>query len=138
ASCSNKPTTSSFGICDANRLSLMYELTPGHVFNMDYDKKEFLPAYNSTMSALNYYNTDDTNGMTLEHFTDGYNLYAFDLTPDANCHASHRNLMKTGSLRLEFNFGTALKNPINVLLFAVLDSKIEITKLRDIIMSYSR
>ena len=95
-------------------------------------------AYNNTMSTLNYFNTDDSNGMTIDHFLDGYNLYAYDLTPDASNQGSHRHLVKTGSLRLELNFAKPLPKPITVMLFAVIDTKLEITQLRDVVMSYSR
>ena len=114
------------------------ELVPAQVFTPDYKNKHFMRSYNNTMSTLNYFNTDDSNGMTIEHFLDGYNLYAFDLTPDNTNQGPHRHLIKTGSLRLELNFDDPLTNPITVMLFAIIDAKLEITKMRDVIMSYSR
>ena len=114
------------------------ELIPGQIFTPDYDDEHFAVAYTNTMHTLNYYNTDDSNGMTMEHFVNGYNLYAFNLTPDNTTQGPHRHLMRTGSLRLEVGFKKKLSGPITVMLFAVLDAKIEITKTRDVIMSYSR
>ena len=114
------------------------ELIPGQIFTPDYDYKHFAVAYTNTMHTLNYYNTDDSNGMTMEHFLNGYNLYAFNLTPDNTTQGPHRHLMRTGSLRLEVNFKRNLTGPITVMLFAIIDAKIEITKTRDVIMSYTR
>ena len=114
------------------------ELVPGQIFTPDYDDDFFKRAYTNTMQTLNYFNTDDSNGMTMEHFKNGYNLYAFDLTPDNTNQGPHRHLIKTGSLRLELCFGKALTAPITCMLFAVTDAKVEITKLREVLMSYSR
>lgn len=114
------------------------ELVPGQIFTPDYDNDHFVNAYVQTMSTLNYFNTDDSNGITLEHFKEGYNLYAFDLTADGSCHAPHRSLNLNSSLRLELNFSKALAETINVMLFAIFDGKVEITKLRDVILSYNR
>ena len=114
------------------------ELTPGQIFTPDYANDHFTRSYNHTMDALNYFNTDDSNGMTMEHFKDGYNLYAFDLTPDGSNQGQHRHLIRSGSVRLELNFEKVLSKPITVMLFGILDAKLEITKLREVIMSYSR
>ena len=114
------------------------DLVPGQILTPDYDSDEYTRAYNHTMSALNYYNTDDSNGITMGDFKEGYNLYVYDLTPDNTAQSPHRHLMRTGSLRLEFGFAKALTKPITVLLFAILDAKLEITKMRDILISYDR
>ena len=114
------------------------EITPDRILTPDYGNNAYTDVYNCTMNAQKYYNTDDSNGLTIEHFLDGYNLYAFDLTADGNCQADHRNLTKTGSLRITLKFGAALAKPINVVLYSVFDSKLEITRLRDVILSYAR
>ena len=125
---------------DLNKIGLYRdgELVPGQIFQPDFDKNLFLHAYVNTMNALNYFNTDDSNGMTIEHFKNGYTLYVFDLTPDANSNSPYRNMIKNSSLRLEMNFEQALPKAINVMLFAIFDSKVEITKLRDVFMNYNR
>ena len=114
------------------------ELVPGQILTPDYEDNFFTRAYNQTMSALNYFNTDDSNGMTMEHFKDGYNLYAFDLTPDGSAQGPHRHLMRTGSLRLELAFKKNLSTAVTVILFGVIDAKLEITKLRDVLVTYAR
>ena len=113
-------------------------LVPGQILTPDYANDHYTRAYNQTITSLKYFNTDDSNGMTMEHFKSGYNLYVFDLTPDGSPQGPHRHLMRTGSLRLELGFKTKLAQPVTVLMFALIDAKMEITKLRDILVSYAR
>ena len=114
------------------------QLIPGQILTPDYSGGKFVKAYNQTMSALNYFNTDDSNGMTMEHFKNGYNLYVFDLTPDNTAQGPHRHLMRTGSLRLELGFKTKLTTTVTAILFALLDAKLELTLQRDVLVSYAR
>ena len=114
------------------------ELVPGHELETDYATDKFTAAYNNTMTSLNYYNADDSNGFTMDHFKNGYNLYAFDLTPDNTAQGQHRHLMRTGSLRLDVAFKSKLAKPITVVMFAMIDAKLEITATREILVSYAR
>ena len=104
----------------------------------NFAKERCLRSYVHTMRVFNYYNSDDSNGMTLEGFANGTTIYAYDLTPDKTVDATHRQLITSKNLRLELNFTTDTPTTINVLLYAVYDSEIEITKLRDIITHYNR
>ena len=114
------------------------EITPGRVMTPNYKEKDFARVYNQTMAALKYYNSNDSNGITMEHFLSGYNLYCFDLTGDGNCDAGHRHIPRSGSITIKLKFGKALSQAINVVLYPIYDAQLEVTKLRDIIMSYSR
>ena len=114
------------------------ELVPGQILQPNFKTGQILEAYVNTMKALDYFRTDDSNGLTIEHFKEGYTLYAFDLTPDGNINSSYRNINKGGSLRLEVNFDTPLADTITVMLFAAFDAKVEITKFRDVIVNYNR
>ena len=90
------------------------------------------------MQTMHYFNTDDTNGLSYEEFGQGYTLYAYDLTSDNDVSASYRQAIAHNNLRLELNFNTDLASTVNVLLFAVFDSQVEITKLRDVLTNYTR
>lgn len=114
------------------------ELTPGHSFTTDYQKGLYARAYANSQQCFDFFNSDDSNGLTMEHFEKGYNLYPFNLAPDGINDSTHRSPNSYTSLRLEIDFGKALTKPINVIVFAVFDGKLEITKLRDIVSSYSR
>jgi hypothetical protein len=87
---------------------------------------------------MNYYNTDDTNGLTPLMFGNGYTIYAYDLTPEKDVTTPHGQGIISKNLRLELFFKDTLPNTINVLLFASYNSAIEITQLRDVILHYNR
>ena len=110
----------------------------GRSFTPDFDNGKALRSYLHTMQTFQYYNNDDTNGLTLHDFINGYTIFAFDLTTDKDSSASHRQGHTTKNLRLDLAFKKATTETINVLLYAVYDSMIEITQQRDTITHYTR
>ena len=110
----------------------------GQAFHPDFDNQIYFRDYLHTMRAFNYYNTDETNGLTPAEWAKGYTVYAFDLTADkdVSTHCLQGNLAK--NLRLELQFSKNLATTINVLIYAVTDTQIEITQLRDVITHYNR
>ena len=111
---------------------------PGRPFTPDFDKKHYSCSYVNTMQTLGFFNTDDTNALTYDDFANGYTLYAFDLTADNNLAAPYRQSIAHNNLRLELNFKSDLSKTVNVILFAVFDSQVEVTKLRDVLSNYTR
>ena len=111
---------------------------PGRPMTPDFKKASYVESYVNMMDAYHYFNTDDTNGLTYEDFGGGFTIYTFDLTPDKSVTDSHKHSMNLSNLRLELQFADPLPTTINVILHAVFDSHIEITKLRDVIPSYLR
>ena len=125
---------------DLNKIALYREgeSIPGRPLTPDFDNNHYARSYANTMQTFHYLNTDDTNGMTYKEFGNGYTLYAYDLTADNDIAASYRQGVLHSNLRLELNFKKDLPTTINVLLFAVFDSQVEVTKLRDVITNYTR
>ena len=111
---------------------------PGQALTPDFTSKHYTRSYANTMRAFNYWNTDDTNGLTPYEWANGYTIYAFDMTPDHEASSGCLHAHVGGNLRLELKFGTAPTSTINVLIYAVTDSQIEITQLRDVITHYNR
>ena len=111
---------------------------PGRPFEPDFAKELCTQSYLNTMRTLNYYNADDTNGLTPFEFANGYTIYAYDLTADKDVTASHHQGNISKNLRLELYFKKDLPATVNVLLFAVFNSEIQITQLRDVIPDYVR
>ena len=111
---------------------------PGRAFSPNFDDEKYLRSYLNTIRTLNYYNSDDTNGLTPKMFANGYTIYAYDLTPEKDITAPHNQGNLGKNLRLELTFKDPLTATINVLLFASYDSAVEITELRDIITHYTR
>ena len=123
-----------------NKIALFREgeSIPGRPFTPDFTKEHYARSYANTMQTFHYLNTDDTNGLTYKDFGNGYTLYAYDLTADNDISASYRQAITHNNLRLELTFAKDLPKTINVLLFAVFDSHVEITKLRDVLTHYTR
>ena len=104
------------------------------------------PSFSTNKSVRSYYSqfisgdhafSNEGNCITRTMFENGYALYCFDLTPDlSSACSSHFNLIKTGNLRAEFGFETALPSTTNVIIFAEFDNIIEITKNRDVIYDF--
>lgn len=104
----------------------------------NFKTSEYVRSYTQFMETFQYLNKDDTNGLTLKEFKHGYTMFAYDLTPDGDITSSYRHANVPHNIRLSMEFATTLKTTINVLIYAVFDSAIEITKLRDIILQYNR
>ena len=110
----------------------------GQALSPNFDKGLVVRSYMQTMRTFNYYNTDDTNGLLPEELANGYTIFAFDLTADKEMSATHRQPITSKNLRLELTFEKDLPKTVNVLLYAVYDSEIEITQMRDVITHYTR
>ena len=111
---------------------------PGAPIEPNFGEGRYLRSYIQTMKAFNYWNTDDTNGLKPNEWAGGYNIYAFDLTPDKEAMSDCLHAHVGNNYRLELKFQKALPNTINVLVYTITDSQIEITKTRDVITHYNR
>lgn len=70
-----------------------------------------------------------------EDFLNGYTLYAFNLAPDEEC-GQHVSLIKSGNIRLEARFRQPLTSTINLIVYAIFDSVIEISNRRQVLVDY--
>jgi hypothetical protein len=62
-------------------------------------------------------NRDEGNGISRTDFSNGYALYAYDLTPDLG-EDDHVNLTRQGTVRLNLEFGAALAQTVTVVAYA--------------------
>ena len=113
---------------------------PGRPFTPDFSAgtKLYIRSYINTMQTMGYFNTDDTNALTFDEFGGGYAVFAFDLTADNNVGAPYRQVLSSANLRLDLKFSTNLPQTVNLLLYAVFDSQVEITHTRGILTEYTR
>ena len=85
------------------------------------------------IQAMEMFNKDLDCGLNVDDFASGTTLFAFNLAADlALC--GHAQPLREVGLNLELKFGTATTGLINVVLFALFDSKLEITKDRKVLM----
>ena len=106
--------------------------------------KPFQPCFEDGNCVREYMSLVQTTGKHMkdrallinrEDYARGYTLFAFDLTPDQEG-GDHYSLVKTGNLRAEFRFGTALADTINMIVYGVFDNVIEINHRRNVLFDY--
>ena len=122
---------------DLNFLALYRdgEASPYRPFQPDFTNNLCMLDYMSLFQSLELWNRDETIPITFEMFKSGYALYTFNLAPDLAL-TGHEQPYRDGNLRLEFKFARALPTTINVVLMAVFDGRIEITKSREVLLDY--
>lgn len=95
-------------------------------------------AFNTLFSGTGIHFSDTGNNISRQSYNDGYTLFAFDLTPDLSASsASHWNLVKSGSVRIEVRFDKATEENLNLVLYAEYDNLLEIDSTRQVIVDYS-
>ncbi|XP_053466915.1 uncharacterized protein F54H12.2-like [Ictalurus furcatus] len=106
--------------------------------------KPLQPEYGSGSAVREFYQLALASGKHLknqplaidrEDFLHGYTLYAFNLTPDEDC-SQHVSLIKSGNIRLEARFRQPLPRTINLIVYAIFDSIIEVSNRRQILVDY--
>ena len=81
-------------------------------------------------------NKDEGNDLDISEYDGGNTLYAFDLSPSI-LDGNQIELIKSGSVRIELKFDQALTQSVHVVVYAELDSMIEITKGREVVTDYT-
>lgn len=111
---------------------------PGEPFQPDFGEERCLRDYVHTMETLGYFNTDDTNGMSLEDFVSGSTIYAFDLTDDNTVNGQHKQVDKGANLRLELKFAKPLPKTVSVILISLSDSHVDIGEKKNVLIGHKR
>ena len=97
---------------------------------------KYILAYSTLFSGTGKLQKDEGIDITRTDYSNGYALYAFDLTPDL-AEGGHFNLLRQGNVRLELKFGAALVETTNVIVYAEFENIIEIDKQRNIIFDFN-
>lgn len=104
---------------------------------MPYDLADgMVRPYMGMIHALEQFNRNETNGITLDEYKSGSTFFVFNLTPDLVVGSGCQQAYRSGNIRLELKFRNGLARPINVIIYGVFDGKIEITKERLIHLDY--
>jgi len=106
--------------------------------NFSREEPLYIEAYHTLFSGTGIHFLNEGNSISRDDYSNGYCLFAFDLTPDlsANC-AGHWNLVKHGSLRLEVRFEKSLNVTVNCIVYAEFDNVLEIDSSRQVIVDFS-
>jgi hypothetical protein len=119
---------------NVNRLALYANgvALPYKEFHPDFENgncvREFLALYQS----MEMFGKNQSFEITYEEFQKGgYNLFCFNLTPDLSMNSGQQQ--KIGNLRLEMGFAKPLVDAINIVIYAIFDSEIQITKAGEVL-----
>ena len=69
----------------------------------------------------------DDNGITLEDWANGNTLYCFNLAPDLRL-SGHCQPAKLTNICLDIKFADAIPKPLQLIVLAIYDTHIEMTK----------
>ena len=110
---------------------------PSKPLQPNYTTGEFVRSYFGLMVSSGLVNQDAGSNISREDFDRGYGLYSVDLTPSLLDDNQLFELVKSGALRMELKFGTALTNSVTVVVWAEMDSMIEIDRSRQVLTDFS-
>lgn len=105
-----------------------------HIYEPDFDAQRYTRDYLMAMiQNTEQLNTNLNNGVSMDQYANGgYCFFTFNLTPDF-C-MSQAQQPRDGNLRLDVKFGKQLAESINVIVYGLFDSEIQITKDHEIII----
>ncbi|XP_067288479.1 uncharacterized protein F54H12.2-like [Pseudorasbora parva] len=115
-----------------------------YVDGQQFPAKPLQPDFDAGLAVREFYQLVMASGRHLKNqslsidrndFLNGYALYAFNLTPDEDC-GQHISLVKSGNIRLEARFKNPLPHTINLIVYAVFDSIIEVSNRRQVLVDY--
>lgn len=115
--------------CNFFALSVNGRDYPMEATKLDFSKGEYLVGYMNMIQNLEEYCKSDCNTtITAEGFAKGNTFFVFNFTPDLSYSASYGQQYRQSNFRLDVKFMKALPETINVVMYALYDGKIEITK----------
>ena len=104
---------------------------PNVAYEPDYSEKKYLREYMGLFEAYNQLTTDATINVTRYQYPKGYNIYAFNFTPDGSEGAlktGYTNPISEGNMSLTIRFKSQLQKTINIIVFMEFDSLVQIDK----------
>ena len=98
---------------------------------------QYIAAYQTLFGGSGKLFRDEGLDITREDYAGGYTLYCFDLTPDLSSSEQHFNLIQQGSVNVKAQFGKALTETVNLVVYAEFSNVIEIDRQRNVIFDYT-
>ncbi|XP_075772970.1 uncharacterized protein F54H12.2-like [Pelodiscus sinensis] len=111
------------------------EQVPAKPLQPDFENGNCVREYLQLVQASGKHGKDLALIIDREEFARSYTLFAFDLSLDQEG-ADHHSLIKTGNLRAEIWFATALDSTINMIVYGVFDNVLEVNHRRNVLFNY--
>ncbi|XP_069082632.1 uncharacterized protein F54H12.2-like [Pleurodeles waltl] len=120
-----------------NTAALVHEgaVIPAKPYTPNFGNGNFIREYLGLVLITGKHLRDSGVVVSREGYGAGYTLFAFDLTPDME-DGDHYSLVKNGNLKAEIRFSAALTTNVNMVVFAVFDSVIQVNHARQILFDY--
>lgn len=109
---------------------------PAKPLTPDFAGRRATRAYLTTLEGVGRQRKDESAGLSLLRFLNGYTLFCFDLTPSL-IDGDQFELVKSAPMRLELKFAQALPHPIVVFVYGELDGLIEVDKSRQVLTDFA-
>ncbi|XP_069092702.1 uncharacterized protein F54H12.2-like [Pleurodeles waltl] len=124
---------------DFNCSALVHEgaVIPAKPYTPNFGSANFIREYLGLVSITGKHLRDSGVIVSREGYGAGYTLFAFDLTPDME-DGDHYSLVKNGNLKDKIRFSAALTVNVNMVVFAVFDSVIQVNHARQILFNYCK
>ena len=99
--------------------------------------EQYVRSYFSLMVTSGLANQDAGSNISRNDFANGFALYSIDLTPSLLDDNQLFELVKSGALRMELKFTQPLVRSVTVVVWAEMDSIIEIDRTRQVLTDFS-
>lgn len=110
---------------------------PAKPLQPDFDSNQYVACYHTLFSGNGIHFQDRGIDISRDEYANGYTFLCFDLSPDLSSNDDHFCLQHNGSLRIDLRFKEALKEAVDVILYAEFENIIMINRDRDVIVDYN-
>ena len=109
----------------------------GKPFEFDFAANKYLEGYWSLVTAMGKIASHQGCTISRQEYKSGYSLFAFDLTPTLCGSDQYIDPHQPGDANISLTFKENLENPINAFVYMEHDSKIIITKTKQVIPAFA-
>ncbi|XP_069618444.1 uncharacterized protein F54H12.2-like [Ranitomeya imitator] len=109
---------------------------PAKPFHPNFDAEHAVREYMALVHVSGKQKADVGLSVDRDDFMSGYTFFAFDLSPDQEPSA-HFSLIKTGNLRAEIHFADATPHMVNMIVYAVNTTVLEINHRREVLYDFN-
>ena len=106
---------------------------PGAALTPDFAGGCYIRAYTQLLQTLEEFNAKiSSTNVTVGDFANGSTIFGYNLTPDLDTGGGCQQPFEQSNIRVDLRFSQALPETVNLLIFAVSDTKLMITRDRQI------
>jgi hypothetical protein len=99
---------------------------PAQPYQPDFTNDRYLDCWDDMQHCLELWNSNKSNGITLEKYKSGFTFFAWDLSPEKAGSASNFSILQQGTLNIEVKFSAALTTNVNLFVYGETKQLVEI------------